>query len=231
MSRFYFRRGWMVGATLAALLLAAVPGSVDAKKRPNNQPPAAPPPAAPATPPTDTSGAELTAAQQAYKTATLALDALTKKANDDFQTSDPYLQAKKQVALAQTAYDAAATPVLERVDSDPAYIQAMAQSKSARDQIQALRTAGDPSPEQIGPLAQQEMSSTATARSLKSDALLSDNTVADAKGKLTAAQSALAALHTQFQKNLTTTAEYVTAKQAVDNAKTKLTALQTASAK
>jgi hypothetical protein len=228
-------RTWLVGFSLAALVVAIQPGIVEAKKPKTPKPPTetTPPPAAemPATQPTTPDNSANTAAQQELKTANVALAAVVKKANDDFQASDAYMQAKKDVAAAQSAYDAAATPVLERVESDPAYAQAMAQNKSAKEQIQALRSSGDPPADEIAPLAKQELTSGATARRLKSDALLMDSNVASAKEKLTAAQTALTTLRTEFQKTLPTTPEYTSAKQAVDEAKAKLNPSSTAVAK
>jgi hypothetical protein len=211
------------------LAILALPGLAMAKKKPPTPPPAPDPTPMPTTQPSDSSAtkqAAVTSAKQELKTATAALSAVVQKATSDFQASDAYVSASKDLTAAKRAYDAASTPALERVHSSPEYVAAMAQYKSAHDQIEALRSGGDPPQDQISPLAQQELTSGSKARSLESDALLTDDGVVHAKAQVATAQAAIAALRDQFQKTMPTTPEYTTAKQAVDEATKKLQAAQ-----
>jgi hypothetical protein len=222
----------LVIALVGLLALLALPGQVMAKKKPPTPPPApAPEPMQqpPTTQPSDSSAkqAAVTSAKQDLKTATAALNTVVQKATSDFQASDAYVSANKDLSAAKRAYDAASAPALERLHSSAEYLQATAQYKSAHDQIEALRSGGgDPPQDEVSALAQQELTSGAKARSLEADALLTDDGVVQAKAKMAAAQAAIATLRDQFQKTMTTTAEYTTAKQAVDEATKKLQAAQ-----
>jgi len=221
-----------IGGVLAVV---ALPGMVMAKKKPPTNPqqqqqqqqPAPMP--TPTTQPSDSGAkqAAVTSAKQDLKTATAALNAVVQKATGEFQGSDAYVTANKDLTAAKRAYDAASAPALERLHSSAEYIQATAQYKSAHDQIEALRSGGgDPPQDQVSALAQQELASGAKARSLEADALLTDDGVVQAKAKMATAQAAIATLRDQFQKTMTTTAEYTSAKQAVDEATKKLQAAQ-----
>jgi cysteinyl-tRNA synthetase len=209
-------------ALCASLMFAAHPAW--AKKKP-----AAPAPEqAPPPPPPDNSNAQaITAAQQELTTANAALKTEVQKATATFEASDEMVAAKKALAEAQSAYDAAAGPVLSALEKTPDYAAAVAQKQDASDKLTALRAnGGDPSPDEVSPLAQQEMTANATVHSLAASALTSDAGANEAKTKLDSAQAAITTLRVNFQKTLTADPEYVSAKQAVDDAQKKLAAAQ-----
>jgi len=211
-------------ALCASLMFATHPAWGKGKKKGAAAP--APEQTAPAPAPAPDNSA-VTSAQQELSTANAALKTVVQKQTAAFETSDAMVAAKKALAEAQAAYDAAIAPVLSSLQNSPDYAAAVAQKQDASDKLTALRAnGGDPPPDEVSPLAEQEMTANATVHSLAAAAIAADTNASDAKTKLDAAQAAITDLRVNFQKTLTADPEYVSAKQAVDDAQKKLAAAQ-----
>jgi hypothetical protein len=224
MARVNVRRFSMVAALFVAL---AVDLSAGAKKPPTQkkQQPQPQPTTQSVTPQQEQA---VTQAQQSLATAKANLKAVVQKETAKFEASADYLSAKNDLAKAQGAYDAAAAPVLAKVDASADYTTAIQSKNDAQAKMQALRDSGGGSPDDMEALAQQSMQASSQAHQLEQSALEEDPAVIEAKANVVAAQAKVAEKRSEFNQNLQTLPDYVSAKSAVDAADKKLAAAQAA---
>ncbi|HTW95657.1 MAG TPA: hypothetical protein VMD30_12720 [Tepidisphaeraceae bacterium] len=140
-------------------------------------------------------------------------------------TADPaWAAAEKAVADAQTAYDAACRGVQNSLMSNPDYKAASDSSDSIDAKIETARDNGDQ--DTVIQLAQEKLQDATTLTKMQTDAMNADPTVASTKQALTAAKAVEDQLRQKFQDSLAADDDYKAAKQAVDDATTKLASLR-----
>jgi len=168
----------------------------------------------------NTNNAALTTASSDLATAQAKLKQVTASLWATFEQTPEWVAAEKAVADAQAAYDAACKPVLAALQDNPDFKAASDSTDDIDAKIEAARDAGDQ--DTVIQLAQAKLTGASTVTKMTNDALNADPGVASAKQNLTAAKAAEDQLRQKFQTSLASNSDYTTAKQAVDDAQTKL---------
>jgi chromosome segregation ATPase len=155
-------------------------------------------------------------------TAQTALDTLTTKLTTDFEATDDFTAAKKALDDAVAAYDAAKVPVLAALKDKPAYKTAADAVTNAQKDLDALKKSPDATKEQISAAASNVFKLSGATDKLEHEALTADPGVTSTLATLKDARDKLAKLRADFKDSLKTNKDVVAAKQAVDDAQTKL---------
>lgn len=160
----------------------------------------------------------VTAAQKTANDAQSALDAITVKAETEFDASPEYVAANSELKAAQGAYEAAASVVTDKIDTTPAFVAAKGQRDSVEKELDTLKADSSASPDAVLAKSQELMTVSSAAHKLETDAVEADPVATAAHEKLLAAQKAASTLRAAFHAKFIKTSEYLAAKSAVDEA-------------
>lgn len=160
-------------------------------------------------------------ARDAFNKATKAFDDLITKLMAGFESAPDTLAAKQAITDARTALEAAKTPVLAQLQTQPDYLKAAADEAAAQKKSKALRDAGAPQ-DQISAQSTEVFRLGGLTSALERTALDDSTDVRAAQKALTNATTRLADLRETFRVSLKDNPDYQTAKQAKDDAQKKL---------
>lgn len=152
-----------------------------------------------------------------------ALLTVTKKLSGDLVTHADFTQATAKVNSAKAAYTAAVGPVLAALKSRDDYQAAQATVDQAQQQVNSQQESPDTSGADRIAAGQQLINAKNAVSKIQNDAVAADSNAATAKGNWDAATAAIAALRRQFDDSVKQDPQYVSAKQAVDDARAKVT--------
>jgi hypothetical protein len=144
-----------------------------------------------------------------------SLQVLLDRSRREFQVSDQYLKAKKDVDDAQATYDAAVDTVLTKLQDDPSYKDLVIK----KTQVQVALTS---TPEDSGArdyIATKKMEAGSQVTQMEAAALANDSNVQDARTKLIAADESLRLLEKRFEADLYTRPDVVAGRQQVELAR------------
>ncbi len=166
------------------------------------------------------------AAQKSLDDAQAALNAVTLKAETQFESSPEYIAANNELKADQAAYDAAAGTVATKADADPAFASAKARSDKLEAELADMKAGGVSSDDEIVAKSQEVMQASSATHKIETDAVAADPAATAAHEKLIAAQKTMDALKADFHAKLSKTPDYAAAKSAVDAADQQLIAAQ-----
>jgi hypothetical protein len=155
-----------------------------------------------------------------------AMDTAQKKVEKQFESSQEWTDGSAAYDKARAAYDKARATVLQGLKDKPEHQSIAAAADKASAALSDLRKGGDATPEQMTVAATASLNAQSALTKMESDACAADPQVSAAKAKLTEAAAAMTALRQKEHATVLADADYQTAKQKYDAAKTK-----TASAK
>ena len=153
-----------------------------------------------------------------------ALDTLTAKLTSDYEASDEYTAAKKALADAADALNAAKVPVLAALKDAPEYKGALADEADAAKKLADLKASDSPRT-QINAANDDLFKLSAVNGKLETQAYAADPGVQSAQTALQTAKENLNKLKTGFKASLPENADYAAAKKTLDDAQTKLASL------
>jgi hypothetical protein len=153
----------------------------------------------------------------------------------NFEASPQWTQASADLKRAQTDYDLASKPVLERVRADPRYRSAAEEKKEAKQEVAAAHTdaarqtgaatpATQPVTGEVVEAANASLAAGQVVSKLEQEALDADPKVTDAKARRDQAAAKVQALEKAFEADLLNDSGYQQAKTKLDAAEAQLVA-------
>ena len=180
--------------------------------------------------------AAVTAAQGEVDRAQAAVEASIARVRATWKANPELINAERELATKQAAYDKARAPVVEKLKQDPEYRQAADQAAAADaavKQEQAMRppttspahptTIPVPSDTQVQ-AATEKLQQKSTLREMEEKAIAADPAAAQAKAELDAARERIKALNLQFDAIMLNDPEHKSAVDALQAARSRLTA-------
>jgi hypothetical protein len=143
------------------------------------------------------------------------LQVLLERARKEFQISDQYLKAKKDVDDAQANYDAAVDSVLNKLQDDPNYKDLVI--KRTEQQVAVNATPIDSGARDY--VAAKKMQAGSQVTQMEASAMANDSNVQDARTKLIAADESLRLLEKRFEADLYHRPDVVAGRQQVEVAR------------
>jgi hypothetical protein len=154
-----------------------------------------------------------------------AQDALNKTIEElrhQSESSPDVVAAQAALRQAQSDYDAATAPVLEKVRSSPAYQAALDAKNAAARQVEELQNQTPPDPDQITQAARAALDKGAVLTTMQNEALASDPKIASLKAGLDAANQKLLKLRHDLEESVKGNARVVAARKELAEAQSEL---------
>jgi len=146
------------------------------------------------------------------------LKAIQDRLEDKFKHTPEWIAAAKQLDTSKSALSTATTAATASLSSNPDYSAAQADLDDVQARLDKAKSDGE-GPGVITPLAIERMQAASKVGKLKNDCINNDPDVAAAKAKVSAAQSVVDQLHSDFISSLSSNAEWNNANTAVDDKK------------
>ncbi|MBV8781796.1 MAG: hypothetical protein JO353_10400 [Phycisphaerae bacterium] len=141
---------------------------------------------------------------------------------EDFDYSQPVVDARKEEDAAYLEYDDARRKVLESLSNDPTYRAMISLVVSLKMKLEDERPTKTPTPEELERLiatATLKLSYASSASAMESAALAADERVQSAHARLVAAGQKSAALRADFERSLHRSPEFLAARRNYDDAR------------
>jgi hypothetical protein len=151
-----------------------------------------------------------------------AMQAAEHKAKAAFEASDAWTGTQSNLDKAKAGLASARDTAIKSLSSNAAYEQAVAASKKAEADRDALRSSGSATPEQLISAANAVLTSRTAVTKAESDACNADPTVVAANAAVAQANTAMADLRTKERAAVEADPDWQAAKQQLDDAKSKL---------
>ena len=158
-----------------------------------------------------------------------AQDALAKIIGDlhrQAETAPQLSEAQSAIKQAQSDYEAATAPILEKVRATAAYQKALDDKKAAAQQVQQLQSEGSADQEQITKAARIVLDKGRAVTQLETAAVAADPKAAALKQALAAANAKLLKLRHDLEEAIKTNPRVVDARKEVEQAQSELPPVQ-----
>ena len=165
--------------------------------------------------------ADAATARAALAKAQSAFSLVAGKLQKEFEAHPDVVEATRTVTAAKTAYDAAANPVLASLKSRSDFSAALNTAYDAQEQVASLKGNAEATPQDRLTAAKAALAAKEIVTRMQTDALSSNAQVTNTKAAYASAIDALAKLRQQFADSLKQDAQWVSAKEALANAKAK----------
>ena len=153
------------------------------------------------------------------------MDDLVGPLTNTIEASPTFVEAKKKLDDAPTAYDAARADVIKALEDKPEYKSPHEAELAAKAKLAKLREDTDATPEAIKAAGDEDLAQLAVVGQVERDALQADAAVQEKLAAIRAAQGVITKLRADFHTSLESNTDYTTAKKAKDDAQAKLNSL------
>ncbi|HSV14544.1 MAG TPA: hypothetical protein VLI90_09800 [Tepidisphaeraceae bacterium] len=150
-----------------------------------------------------------------------AMDVAQKKVEKQFESSQEWTDGSAEYDKAKAAYDKARSNVLQALKEKPDYKAAASSAEKSSQALSDLRKGGDATPDQLTAAASASFSAQSAVTKMEKDACAADPDVTAAKAKFNDAATAMTALRQKEHAAVLADADYQSAKQKYDAAKSK----------
>jgi chromosome segregation ATPase len=160
-----------------------------------------------------------------------AQDALAKVIGDlkkQAETAPELSEAQAAIRQAQVDYEAATTPILEKVRGTPAYQKALDEKKKAAQRVQDLQAESSDNQDQITQAARIVLDKGRAVTQLETNAVAADPKAAELKARLAAANAKLLKLRHDLDESIKVNPQVVDARKEVEAAQSELPPVQAA---
>ena len=160
-----------------------------------------------------------------------ARDALNKTIEElrhQSEASPDVVAAQAALRQAQSDYDAATGPILDKVRSSPQYEAALDAKKSAAQHVEDLQNEVPPDQDQITQAARVVLDKGQVLTTMQNDALASDPKITSLKANLDAANQKLLKLRHDLEESIKTNPQVIAARKELEEAQSELPPVKTA---
>jgi hypothetical protein len=145
-----------------------------------------------------------------------AMDQVQARLTADRQASPDWTQMTSNVSQGLSDLESAQTRIEESLNERPDYRAAIAQKQAAQEGVDQMNASGDASPEEMTPLAQNELAARKLTTHLQTQALSSDPQWLDARARLQSSAAGRDAMQSQLHAALLNDPQWQAARLQLD---------------